>query len=121
MRALNDRGDDSPEGDLTDGIVDQLTKYERAKIAERSRRGKLREAREGKVIAGRMAKYGRGKYGFQFNEKRDGFVVDEEAMSVVRRIFCMLGVEGHSIHAVKTTLDAEGCLPPQARSYGPRR
>src|SRR5918997_1511136 len=51
VRALNDRGDDSPEGDLTDGILDQLGKYERAKIAERSRRGKLRKVREGKVIA----------------------------------------------------------------------
>ena len=34
--ALNDRGDDSPEGELTDGILDQLSKYERAKITERS-------------------------------------------------------------------------------------
>src|SRR5215212_3682675 len=41
LRALNDQGDDSPEGQLTDGILDQLAKYERAKIAERSRRGKL--------------------------------------------------------------------------------
>src|SRR5215204_7047054 len=45
MRALNDRGDDSPEGDLTDGILDQLAKFERAKTAERARRGKLRKAR----------------------------------------------------------------------------
>lgn len=26
LRALNDRGDDSPEGDLTDGIIDQIAK-----------------------------------------------------------------------------------------------
>ncbi len=39
LRALNDRGDESPEGELTDSILDQLAKYERAKIAERSRRG----------------------------------------------------------------------------------
>ena len=51
IRALNDRGDDSPEGELTDGILDQLAKFERAKIAERSRRGKRRMASEGKVIA----------------------------------------------------------------------
>jgi predicted site-specific integrase-resolvase len=51
IRALNDRGDDSPEGELTDGILDQLAKYERAKIAERSRRGKLRKAREDEVEA----------------------------------------------------------------------
>jgi site-specific DNA recombinase len=49
LRSLNDRGDDNPEGELTDGILDQLAKFERAKTAERSRRGKLRKAREGKV------------------------------------------------------------------------
>ncbi len=42
MRSLDDRGDDSPEGELTDGILDQLAKYERAKTAERTHRGKLK-------------------------------------------------------------------------------
>jgi site-specific DNA recombinase len=27
LRSLNDRGDDSPEGQLTDGIMDQLAKF----------------------------------------------------------------------------------------------
>lgn len=45
IRALNNRGDESPEGELTDGILDQLAKFERAKTAERTRRGKLRKAR----------------------------------------------------------------------------
>src|SRR5919112_1511169 len=58
IHALNDRGDESPEGELTDGILDQLAKYERAKLAERSRRGKLRKAREGKVVAGAVPKFG---------------------------------------------------------------
>ena len=31
MRALNDRGDDSPEGELMDGVFDQFAKFERAK------------------------------------------------------------------------------------------
>src|SRR5215207_9861520 len=39
LKALNDRGDDSPEGELTNGILDQLAKFERAKTAERTRRG----------------------------------------------------------------------------------
>src|ERR671933_1067720 len=51
LRALNDRGDETPEGELTDGILDQLAKYERAKTAERTRRGKLQRAREGRLIA----------------------------------------------------------------------
>src|SRR5215203_4590741 len=60
LRSLNDRGDGSPEGELTDGILDQLAKYERAKTTERSRRGKLRKAREGKIIAGHRPHYGFG-------------------------------------------------------------
>jgi site-specific DNA recombinase len=108
LRALNDRGDDSPEGDLTDGILDQLAKYERAKMAERSRRGKLRKVREGKVIAGRMARYGAARYGFAFNDAHDALIVDEEKMAVVRRIFRMVGVEGQPIFAAKRMLDAAG-------------
>jgi site-specific DNA recombinase len=107
IRALNDRGDDSPEGELTDGILDQLGKYERAKIAERSRRGKLRKAREGKVMVGH-----RIKYGFRLNETRDGLLVDEEKMRNVRRIFRMVGVDGHALNAVYTAFEREGLPTP---------
>src|SRR4028119_1382227 len=85
IRALNDRGDDSPEGELTDGILDQLGKYERAKTAERSRRSKLYKAREGKIIANNSV-----DYGFRYNDARDGYEIDEATMSVVRRIFGMV-------------------------------
>jgi site-specific DNA recombinase len=43
--ALNARIDDSPEGELHGGILDQFAAYERAKISERTRRGKMRKAR----------------------------------------------------------------------------
>jgi site-specific DNA recombinase len=109
IRALNDRGDDTPEGELTDGILDQLAKYEKAKIAERTRRGKIRKAREGKVIAGRMSRHGGGaRYGYRLNESRDALVVDEEKMATVRRIFRMVGMARAPIFTVKRTLDAEG-------------
>src|SRR5919199_242946 len=65
LRALNDRGDDSPEGELTDGILDQIAKFERAKIAERTRRGKLKRAREGKIVPAK-----RPDFGFSYNSSR---------------------------------------------------
>ena len=68
MQALNDRGDDSPEGELMDGVFDQFAKFERAKLSERSRRGKVRKAREGKVIIARCP-----RDGFKPNERRDGY------------------------------------------------
>ena len=106
LRALNDRGDGSPEGELTDGILDQLAKFERAKIAERTRRGKLRKAREGKLL-----KNGRAQYGFRYDESGERYEVVEEEMRVVRRIFRELA-DGASLHSVKRVLEVEGVLSP---------
>jgi site-specific DNA recombinase len=112
LEALNDRGDDTPEGELTDGILDQLAKYERAKMVERSRRGKLRKAREGKVVAGHTP-----NYGSRFNEARDGYEVDEEKMAVVRRIFRMVGTEAATTHRVKRAFELEGIPNPSGGKY----
>lgn len=103
IRAMNDRGDDSPEGEQKDGILDQLAKFERAKTAERSRRGKLRKAREGKIIALHTP-----NYGFRYNAARDGYEVDEEKMAVVRRIFRMIGAESRTLYGAKRALEREG-------------
>lgn len=116
LRALNDRGDGSPEGELTDGIVDQLAKFERAKIAERSRRGKLRKAREGKIVAGHTP-----NFGFRYNASRDGYEVHEEAMGVVVRVFRMVGVEGVSTHSVTKILESEGVPSPSGGRYWDKR
>jgi site-specific DNA recombinase len=116
LGALNDRGDGSPEGELTDGILDQLAKYERAKVVERSRRGKVRKAREGKVVAGHTP-----NYGFRYNAARDGYEVDEEKMAVVRRIFRMVAVEGKTTHNVARTLEREGVPNPGGGRYWYKR
>jgi len=112
VRALNDRGDESPEGELTDGILDQLAKFERAKTTERTRRGKLRRAREGKVIAGQAA-----PYSFRYNAARDNLVEDEEKMAVVRRIFRELS-EGASIFGVSQASCARAWRPRRAARTG---
>jgi site-specific DNA recombinase len=115
IRALNDRGDESPEGELTDGILDQLAKYERAKTAERSRRGKLRKAREGKIIANNSV-----DYGFRYNDDRDGYEVDTETMAVVRRIFAMVA-DGLPLNAVAERLTREGIELPYSKYHGVKR
>jgi site-specific DNA recombinase len=110
LRSLNDHGDGSPEGEFTDGILDQLAKYERAKIAERSRRGMLRKAREGKIIVP-----GVPNYGFRANDTRDGYVVDETRMQLVRRFFRMVGYEAYSVNRVVSTLANEGIPSPTGK------
>ncbi len=110
LRSLSDRGDDSPEGQLTDDVLDVMAKFERAKTAERTRRGKLRKAREGKVIASKRAPYGYG-----YNETRDGYVVDEGEMQIVSRIFRMVGVEGFAIRGAKRIFEREGLPMPDGK------
>jgi site-specific DNA recombinase len=108
--ALNSRGDDSPDGELGDNILDVIAAWERKKIAERMNRGKRRKAREGKVVAGP-----RPNYGFRFNEKRDGYLVDEDKMVVVRRIFRMVGAEGMVLNTARCALEKEGIPTPSGR------
>jgi len=107
LQAMNDRGDESPEGELTDGILDQLAKFERAKTAERTRRGKNRKAREGKIVA-----VARPVLGFKLNDARDAYEVDEDTMPLVRRIFKEIGVEGRSLNGMKTALERERIASP---------
>jgi len=106
--AMNDRGDDSPEGELTDGILDQLAKFERAKTAERTRCGMLRKAREGRVVVTRP------DFGFRFNEARDGLVVFEPEMAVVEKVF-RLAADGLGQCAIQTRLFREGVPSPTGK------
>jgi len=96
--------------DLTDGILDQLAKYERAKMAERTRRGKLRKAREGKIVATTP------DYGFEHNGARDNYLVNLGKMLTVRRIFELVA-SGSTLYAVKQTLDAVGTPSPTGRLW----
>jgi site-specific DNA recombinase len=111
LRSLNDRGDDSPEGQLTDGILDQLGKYERAKIAERTRRGKLKKARSGSIVNAK-----RTRFGFKATPDGKGYEVDEEQMKVVRRIFHLIGVEKAGIREVIRNLKRATVLSPRGKS-----
>jgi site-specific DNA recombinase len=112
LRALNDRGDGSPEGELTDGILDQLAKFERAKIAERTRRGMLRKVREGRLIGTHHP-----RFGFRYNEARDGLIVYEPEMVVVEKIY-RLAAEGLGVWAIQTRLRSEAVPSPRgARTW----
>ncbi len=110
LKALNDHSDGSPEGELTDGILDQLAKFERAKTMERTRRGKQRKAREGKIIATRAA------FGFDYNSTRDSYIVNPEQMEIVQRIFYMAGVEKTTIYKIKRHLEEAGLKTPSGKA-----
>ena len=114
LRALDDSGV-GEDAEFMDGIKDLWAKQELRKFVRRSQMGKLRKAREGKILAGRTP-----TYGFRYNKTNDGYLVDPEYMLVVRRIFRMVGAEGASLYQVKQTLERERVPTPEGGKYWDR-
>jgi site-specific DNA recombinase len=104
LRSLNDRGDDSPYGEFTDGVLDQVAKLERAITLERTRRGKIRKAQEGKVVGS-----GKAPYGFRYAD--DHYHVDEQTMPYAREIFEMAAAK-HSLYSIAQRLTKMGAPTP---------
>ncbi len=109
MAAITDWGGDTPEGQLLRGIQDQVGKYERVLITERTRRGKLRRAKEGKIVPA-----GSPPMGYVY--ANDSYVVHEPTMRLVRRIFEM-AANGTSLHQIRKTFEREGIPTVNGSKY----
>ena len=77
----------------------------------RTRRGKQQRAREGKVVPGRLV-----NYGFELNDDRTNYIVNEERMQLVRRVVHM-AADGMHIHGIKRVLDAESVPTPTGGTF----
>jgi site-specific DNA recombinase len=113
LRALNSRGDDSPEGELQDGILDQLAKFERAKLTERIRRGRTRKAQEGRILRGK-----KHPFGFRYSDDGKQLVIHEPEMEVVERMFA-LAAKGMGAKAIANRLNTEGRESPTGGRWVP--
>jgi site-specific DNA recombinase len=115
LRALNDYAGDGPEASLMRGIQGQFAEYERAKIVERTRRGKERKVREGRIMRGPKA-----PYGFRYNATFDALVIHEPEMLVVQRVFRM-ATSGLGPGAIQTRLHVEGVPSPRGKRMWQRQ
>lgn len=97
------------EDDLLLQVQGVIAEYERAKILERSRRGRRHAARSGSVSALTGAPFG---YRYVSRSQGDGVahfdVVDDEA-HIVRLIFAWVGVDRMSLREVCRRLRDLGC------------
>lgn len=105
---LNRQIGDSPEDDLLLQVQGMIAEYERAKILERSRRGKRHAARSGDVSV-----LGGAPYGYHYVTKQEGggraryeIVLDEAR--VVDQIFAWIGQERVTISEVCRRLQKAG-------------
>jgi site-specific DNA recombinase len=105
--------DDDPQAKLLTQVQGVIAEYERAKIAERYRRGKLFRSRAGEVIAWRTP------YGYH-RLPRDStgparLVVFEPEAAIVRRIFDDYAKGGYSTREIVRRLHADGVPPPTGK------
>src|SRR6266481_4201712 len=97
----------SPEDQLVVQFQGMIAEYERAQIAERSRRGKRYKAQQGvvNVLSG-------APYGYQYRRKTDAsaayYEVIESEAGVVRMVFRMYTQQGLSINTIARSLNKCG-------------
>jgi site-specific DNA recombinase len=103
---------DDPQGRLLVQIQGVIAEHERAKFAERGRRGKLYRARAGEVLSTKVP------YGYRRVARGpDGpahVVIYEPEAAIVRRIFGDF-LAGHSLRHLAVALSGEGTASPEQK------
>jgi site-specific DNA recombinase len=113
---LNHALGQSAEDDLLLQVQGVIAEYERTKIAERSRRGKLHGARQGSVNVLSAAPYGYRYVTAQEGGGQARYQVILEEARVVRQIFAWVGQEAVSLAEVRGRLEKQGVLTRTGRS-----
>ncbi|HWJ50822.1 MAG TPA: recombinase family protein [Solirubrobacteraceae bacterium] len=106
----------SPEDELLRQFQGMISEYERAQIAERTRRGTLHRAR-----AGAVAVLSRAPYGYRYirkSEHTDAFLeIDECQAQIVREIFDRYARGSESVGAIARAL-SERAVPTRTGATG---
>src|ERR1019366_624969 len=117
---LNHAIGETPEESMLLQMQGMISEYERAKIMERNRRGKLHAAKRGSVnvLSG-------APYGYRYQRKQlDGtpacYVIDLPQAAVVRKIFHWVAVERMSLGEVTRRLDEGSVTTASGKSHWDR-
>lgn len=101
--------DASPVSRLFFQIRGAFGEYERKLFMERTQRGRIERARDGKIVGGRVA------YGYEYVEGR--LVIDEAKADTVREIYRWT-VEGVSMREITRKLRSAGVATWSGRKWG---
>ena len=102
---LNHPFDDTAEGRMLLGMQGLFAEYERAKILERTRRGKLQRAREGALVGGHAP------YGYTWIRRTENdrakLEIEEYQAAIVREIYRLLIEDKRSIRNIARMLTVQ--------------
>ena len=93
----------TPDGTLPKFLVEQIARYQQTLLGERTRRGQMAVARDGRMLAGALSQ----PEGYDYDSVSKKRVVNEGEAVVVRRIFRRFD-EGASMSKIAGMLNEEG-------------
>lgn len=103
----------SSEDKILHGVRGLFAEYERAKIVERFRLGKVRKVREGHILVSEPL------YGYNYVAKKDKvhgyYEVNEVEAAVVRRIFDWVDRDGVTLRKLVRKLQQSGLAPRKSK------
>jgi site-specific DNA recombinase len=110
----------TPEDSLLLQLQGMFAEYERAKVLERSRRGKRHRAQTGSISV-----LSRAPFGYRYITREAGggdarYDIDEEAARIVRQIFTWVGHERLTLAGVCRRLHDSGLPSPTGRRHWSR-
>ena len=114
---LNYPVDDSPEGKMLLGMLALFAEYERVKIVERNRRGKLHWAKQGALMGGFVP------YGYRYisrdreNNRRATLAIEESQGPVVKDMFRWIIVEQMSCRGIAKRLTDHGVPTQKGKNH----
>jgi site-specific DNA recombinase len=114
---LNHSVSDNPEEQLLLQVQGMMAEYERAKIIERHRRGKLHAARHGSVNVLAGAPYGYRYVSARVTEGHAAYEIVWEQARVVRQIFAWVGQDRLSLREVCRRLQNQGIPTATGKSW----
>ena len=117
---LNHAVSETPEEELLLQMQGVIAEYERAKIMERNRRGKLHGAKRGSVNVLSTAPYGYRYIRKQLDGGTAQYVIDLPQAAIVREIFQWVALERLSIGEVVRRLDEAGVETASGKAHWDR-
>jgi len=108
LEFITQETDASPEGRMFFAMRGAVAEYERAKIRERTIRGRLQKARQGKVISRAAA-----SYGYRYDPATSTLVVCEDEAKIVRLAFHLYTQERVSLVRLADRLNRLGIARPK--------
>ena len=109
---VKEQWEDTLNGKLVGFMLGWASEFEASQIRERTMRGKLAKARQGKQPCGRAA------YGYRLRDGRHE--INEEEAEVIRMVFDWLARDGMTLRAIQLRLNRLGIPTKEGKSWWQR-